>query len=89
MCISRVVTKVVREEHNLTHQDQLVCIRHLEEPPIIKFRIEKSLNKIRTRDSANRECVVQNLNSDRRNGFGTDGQPNEAGKNVSYGESKG
>ena len=89
MCISRAVTKVVREVQKLTHQDQLVCIRHLEEPPIIKFRIEKSLNDIRTWDSAYEECAVQNLNSDRRNGFRTDGQPHESGKNVSYGEREG
>lgn len=43
MCIGRAVTKVVHEEQNSTHPDQLVCIRLLEEPPSIRFKIEESL----------------------------------------------
>lgn len=72
MYISRAVTKVVHEGQNLAHQDQLVCIRHLEEPPSIEFRIEESLKT----NLDCEVCMVQNLNSDRRNGFWPYGQPN-------------
>jgi len=53
MCISRAVTKVAREVQKLTHQDQLVCIRHLEEPP------EKWISDGWTATRVRQECQLR------------------------------
>lgn len=47
MCISRTVTKVVHEEQDLIHLEQLSYTRHLEEPPSIY--IISNMEKITTR----------------------------------------
>ena len=71
--MARLLTKVVHEAQNLTRPEELVYTRHLQEPPRIIFRIVESAKDIRTCDSEYKKCAVQNLSSDRRNGFRTDG----------------